>query len=163
MPVFERSCIVRAPVAEVFAFHLDTRNAARISPRTMPVLAVRGSFPLAEGDEVELDVRLWPLPLRRTWRVRADRIVPPSLVVDRMLKGPFPAWTHEHRFVDLEDGTTRLTDHVEYRVPLGALGTLADRLVLHRLLERAFRTRQALTRELLEGRVENEESGTGSA
>jgi ligand-binding SRPBCC domain-containing protein len=163
MPVFERSCIVRAPVEEVFAFHLDTRNAARIAPRTMPVLAVRGSFPLAEGDEVELDVRLWPLPLRRTWRVRAERIVPPSLVADTMLAGPFPAWTHEHRFADLEDGTTRLTDHVDYRVPLGALGTLADRLVLHRLLERAFRARQAVTRELLEGRSGDRESGTRPA
>jgi ligand-binding SRPBCC domain-containing protein len=163
MPVFERSCIVRAPVDEVFAFHLDTRNAARIAPRTMPVLAVRGSFPLSQGDEVELDVRLWPLPLRQTWRVRAERIVPPSLVVDRMLTGPFPAWTHEHRFADLGDGTTRLTDHVDYRVPLGVLGTLADRLVLHRLLDRAFRARQAVTRELLEGRSENKESGTRPA
>ena len=66
MPVFERSCVVRAPIDEVFSFHLDKRNAARISPRTLPVLDVRGSFPLAQGDEVELVVRLWPTPLRQT-------------------------------------------------------------------------------------------------
>jgi ligand-binding SRPBCC domain-containing protein len=163
MPIFERSCIVRAPVEEVFAFHLDTRNAARIAPRTMPVLDVRGSFPLAEGDEVEIDVRLWPLPLRRTWRVRADRVVRPSLVVDRMLAGPFPAWVHEHRFEALGDGTTRLTDHVDYRVPFGVLGAIADRVAIRYLMGRVFRARQAVTKELLEGRPENKESGTSPA
>jgi ligand-binding SRPBCC domain-containing protein len=150
MPLFERSCIVRAPIADVFAFHLDTRNAARISPRTMPVLEVRGSFPLAEGDEVEIVVRLWPSPFRQTWRVEAERIVAPTLVRDRMLAGPFPSWVHQHRFEDLADGTTRLTDHVDYQLPLGVLGTLADRIAVRRVLERMFRYRHARTRELLE-------------
>jgi ligand-binding SRPBCC domain-containing protein len=159
MPTFERSCVIGAPIADVFAFHLDTRNAARISPPTMPVLAVRGSFPLAEGDRVEIDVRLWPLPLRQTWRVLAQQIVPPTLVVDRMLVGPFPEWLHEHRFEDLGDGTTRLTDHVSYRLPLSLLGAVADRVLVRRLMGRAFRFRQARTRELLELDSENKESG----
>jgi ligand-binding SRPBCC domain-containing protein len=150
MSLFERSCVVRAPVADVFAFHLDTRNAARIAPRTLPVVAVRGSFPLAEGDEVEVVVRLWPTPLRQTWRVEAERVVAPTLVVDRMLAGPFRSWVHQHRFEDLGDGTTRLTDHVDYHLPFGPLGSLADALLLRRLLGRLFRHRQARTRELLE-------------
>lgn len=151
MPLFERSCIVRAPIADVFAFHLDTRNAARISPRTMPVVAVRGSFPLAEGDVVEIVVRLWPSPLRQTWRVEAERIVEPTLVVDRMLQGPFPSWVHQHRFEDLGDGTTRVLDHIDYHLPLGVLGRLADAIAVRRLLDRMFRYRQARTQELLGG------------
>jgi ligand-binding SRPBCC domain-containing protein len=152
MPLFEQSCVVRAPIADVFAFHLDTRNAARISPRSMPVVAVRGSFPLAEGDVVEIVVRLWPSPLRQTWRVEAERIVDPTLVVDRMLQGPFPSWVHQHRFEDLGDGSTRLTDHVDYRLPLGLLGAAADALLVRRMLARTFRHRQSKTRELLEAR-----------
>jgi ligand-binding SRPBCC domain-containing protein len=150
MPLFERSCVVLAPIADVFAFHLDTRNAAKIAPRTMPVVAVRGSFPLAQGDTVELVVRLWPTPFRQTWRVEAERIVEPTLVIDRMLQGPFPSWVHQHRFEDLGDGTTRLTDHVDYHLPFGVLGTLADRVAVRRLLDRMFRFRQARTRELLD-------------
>ena len=150
MPLFERSCVIRAPIADVFAFHLDTRNAARISPRTMPVVEVRGSFPLAQGDEVEIVVRLWPSPLRQTWRVEAERIVEPTLVVDRMLRGPFPSWVHQHRFEDLGDGTTRLTDHVDYHLPLGLLGSLADALAVRRLMGRMFAFRQARTKQLLE-------------
>jgi ligand-binding SRPBCC domain-containing protein len=152
MPVFECSCVVHSPIEHVFAFHLDTRNAARISPRTLPVLEVRGTFPLAQGDEAEIVVRLWPTPLRQTWRVRAERVVPPTLLLDRMLSGPFPCWLHEHRFEDLGDGTTRLTDHVDYLLPLGVLGTVADRLVVHGQLERAFRDRQRRTQQLLDRR-----------
>lgn len=152
MPLFERSCVVRAPIGDVFAFHLDTRNAARISPRTMPVVAVRGSFPLTQGDEVEIVVRLWPTPLTQTWRVEAERIVEPTLVVDRMLQGPFPSWVHQHRFEDLGDGTTRLTDRVDYHLPLGSVGALADALVVRRMLARMFRFRHQRTQELLEER-----------
>jgi ligand-binding SRPBCC domain-containing protein len=150
MPLFERSCVVRAPLADVFAFHLDARNAAHISPPTMPVVAVRGSFPLAEGDELEIVVRLWPTPFLQTWRVEVERVVAPTLVVDRMLAGPFRSWVHQHRFEDLGDGTTRLTDHVDYHLPLGPLGSLADALVVRRVLERLFRHRQASTRAMLE-------------
>ena len=150
MPLFERSCVVRAPIADVFAFHLDTRNAARISPRALPIVAIRGSFPLAESDEVEIVVRLWPTPFRQTWRVEAERIVAPTLLVDRMLAGPFPSWLHQHRFEDLGDGSTRLTDHVDYHLPLGRLGSCADALLVRRLMARMFRCRQARTRELLE-------------
>jgi ligand-binding SRPBCC domain-containing protein len=150
MPLFERSCVVRAPIAAVFAFHLDTRNAARIAPRTMPVVAVHGRFPLSQGDQVEIVVRLWPTPIRQTWRVEAERIVEPTLVVDRMLAGPFPSWVHQHRFEDLGDGTTRLTDHVDYHLPFGVLGALADRVAVRRLMDRMFRFRQGQTRKLLE-------------
>jgi ligand-binding SRPBCC domain-containing protein len=149
MPLFERSCVVRAPIADVFAFHLDTRNAARISPRSMPVVAVRGSFPLREGEVVEIVVRLWPSPLRQTWRVEVERIVEPTLVVDRMLQGPFRSWLHQHRFEDLGDGTTRLTDHVDYHLPLGALASVADGIV-RRMLARTFRLRQEKIQEVLE-------------
>lgn len=115
----------------------------------MPVVAVLGSFPLAQGDVVEIVVRLWPTPLRQTWRVEAERIVEPTLVVDRLLKGPFPRWVHQHRFEDLGDGTTRLTDHVDYQVPLGVLGRVADAIAIRRLMDGMFRFRQARTQQLL--------------
>ena len=56
--------------------------------------------------------------------------------MDEMLRGPFPAWRHEHRFAELPDGRTRLTDHVEYRLPAGALGRAANALVVRRILLR---------------------------
>jgi ligand-binding SRPBCC domain-containing protein len=147
----ERSCIIDAPIADVFAFHLDTRNAARIAPPGQRVLSVEGTFPLRLGSEARLRVRQLPLP-SQTWLVRVVQLEEPTLIVDEMLRGPFPAWRHEHRFAELPDGRTELTDHVDYRLPAGALGRVANALVVRRILLATFRSRQARTRALLEAR-----------
>jgi ligand-binding SRPBCC domain-containing protein len=148
--VLESSCVIDAPIAQVFAFHLDTRNAARIVPPGQRVLSVEGSFPLKAGSEVRLRVRQLPLPWAQTWLVRVARIEEPTLIVDEMLRGPFAVWRHEHRFAELPDGRTRLTDHVTYALPGGPLGRAADALLGRRLLLASFRSREARTRALIE-------------
>ena len=117
------------------------------------MLSVEGSFPLRLGSEVRLRARQLPLPFAQTWLVRVVQFEPPRLIVDEMLRGPFAAWRHEHRFEDLPDGRTQLTDFVTYRLPGGALGRAADAALGRRLLLASFRSRQARTRELLESPV----------
>ena len=137
----------------MFAFHLDTRNAARISPPGQRVLSVEGSFPLRLGSEVRLRVRQLPLPWAQTWLVRVVQLEQPELIVDEMLRGPFAAFRHEHRFAELPGGRTRLTDRVAYQLPGGALGRVADAIAVRRLLLATFRSRQERTRALLEAEV----------
>jgi ligand-binding SRPBCC domain-containing protein len=151
VPTFRSETVIDAPVAEVFEFHRDTRNAKAIAHPAQRILDVRGRFPLEQGDEVELRVLALPLPVPQRWRVRVAELREPELLVDETLDGPFRTFRHEHRFEDLGDGRTRLTDHITYELPLGALGRLADRLVVSRLLAPSFRHRQRRTKELLEG------------
>jgi ligand-binding SRPBCC domain-containing protein len=149
--VFSRSVDIDAPVGEVFRFHLDTRNAPHISPDGARFLAVEGSFPVSVGSRVTLRVKQPPAPFAQTWVVRIDEIVPDALVVDVAERSPFAEWRHEHRFAPLPDGGTRMTDHITYRLPLGPLGRLADRLVGRRVLVRMFEERHRKTRALFEG------------
>jgi ligand-binding SRPBCC domain-containing protein len=146
--VIELSCTLDAPIAEVFAFHLDTRNAARISPPSQQIVSVEGTFPLVLGSEVRLRTRQRPLPFAQTWLIRVARLEEPTLIVDRMLRGPFAFWLHEHRFAELPDGRTRLTDHLTYALPAGPLGRVADGLFGKRLITRTFRDRHARTQAL---------------
>jgi ligand-binding SRPBCC domain-containing protein len=146
--VIELSCVIDAPIAEVFAFHLDTRNAARISPPSRRIVSVEGTFPLAAGSEVRLKTKQRPLPFAQAWHVRIARVEQPTLIVDQMLSGPFAFWLHEHRFDDLPGDRTRLTDHLSYALPAGPLGRVADRLLLRRLITRTFRERHARTQAL---------------
>lgn len=147
---YERSIEIDAPAERLFRFHLDTRNAPLISPDNARFLAIEGDFPVVEGSEVRLRVRQPPIPTVQEWLIRIDRIVPGRLVVDEAIRSPFAAWRHEHRFEPLGPGRTRMTDHVTYRLPLGPLGEVVDRLVARRQLERMFALRQARTKTLME-------------
>lgn len=149
MPTFERSIEIAAPVADLFAFHLDTRNAARIASKGQEIVSIEGEFPLVEGAEVILRVRQAPLPMTQTWRVRVTEVVDPTLVVDELIKGPFKRFRHEHRFEAIDADRTLLTDHIEWELPGGPAGRLAAP-VAARILERSFAERQETTKRLLE-------------
>jgi ligand-binding SRPBCC domain-containing protein len=151
--VLERSVEVAAPVADVFAFHLDARNAALVAPPGTAVLAVEGPVPLAVGELVTMRMRERPLPVTITWRVRIESVEPDRRIVDVAERSPFALWRHEHLFRELGPGRTLMTDRVTYRLPAGRLGRLADRLAVRPRLERGFAERQRRTRELLEERV----------
>jgi len=150
MGTFHAETVIAAPIEDVYAFHRDTRNAKLIGSRAQPILGVDGTFPLDEGDEVTLKVLVLPNPVPQKWRVRVTQLVEPTLLVDETLDGPFTSFVHEHRFEDLGDGRTRLTDHVEYRLGFGPLGRVAERLVVARLMKQSFAHRQRRTREVLE-------------
>jgi ligand-binding SRPBCC domain-containing protein len=109
---------------------------------------VEGTFPLQLGSDVRLRTRQRPLPFAQTWLITIARLEEPTLIVDRMLRGPFALWIHEHRFAELPGGRTRLTDHLTYALPAGRLGRIADRLAARHLIARTFRDRQARTQAL---------------
>lgn len=151
--VLERSVEIAAPVEEVFAFHLDTRNASLISPASTRILGVEGTFPVETGSIVSMRMRQRPMPLAMTWRIRIEDVTAPDRVVDVAERSPFAAWRHEHLFTALGPGRCRMTDRVTYRLPGGVLGGLVDRLAVRRQLSAAFSERHRLTRELLERRA----------
>lgn len=151
--VLERSVAIAAPVEDVFAFHLDTRNAALIAPASMRVLGVEGTFPVVPGARVVMRMRPARSPFAMGWRVRIEEVEAPSRIVDVAERSPFAHWRHEHLFRPLGPGRCEMTDRLEFRLPAGPLGRLAERLVVRRQLEAAFEERHRLTRELLERRA----------
>lgn len=151
--ILERSVEITAPVEDVFAFHLDTRNAALISPRTTRVLDVFGDFPVTTGARVVMRMRQRPSPFAMSWRVRIEAVERPTRVVDVAERSPFASWRHEHLFQSLGPGRTLMTDRLVYALPAGILGRVVDRVFVRRQLTHAFAERQRLTKELLEERA----------
>lgn len=151
--MLERSVEIAAPVGAVFDFHLDTRNAALISPAGTRVVSVEGRFPVEAGELVTMRMRQRPLPVTTTWRVRIESVDPDHRIVDVAERSPFALWRHEHLFRELGPERTLMTDRVTYRLPAGRLGRLIERLAVRRRLEGAFAERHRRTREVLEERV----------
>lgn len=118
---FRRSVELPASVEEVFAFHGDPGNAAKISPAWQAVRVRSGATVPEEGAEFEIEVRLFGLlPMR--WRGVWREVIHPTRLVDEALSSPFASWRHRHLFERIDAGRTRMTDHVSYQFPGGWLG-----------------------------------------
>ena len=87
--------------------------------------------------------------IRFAWKTRFTAYEPPLLFEDEQAEGPYALWRHRHSFEEVDDGTV-ISDRVEYALPLGPLGRLAQFLVA-RQLRGIFAYRQRALMQLLGG------------
>lgn len=158
MPLVEHVATVRAPIDDLWHFLSDpVRNLPRISPPTSAVVVESADLPLREGSVIVVAFRD-PLNRRMRSELRIDEYIAPHPVpfgiearfVDRQISGPFRQWTHWHELEALDSQTTRLVDRIQYRLPYGLLGTLANWLLVRWLIGRQLRHRVRRIKELLE-------------
>lgn len=145
--LIDRAQLAPLPLDEAFAFYADVANLQTITP---PWLRFRILTPspivVGEGTLIDYRLALHGVPIR--WRTRIERWEPARCFVDRQIQGPFALWEHTHTFEE-QPGGTLIRDRVEYRMPFGALGRLAHRLLIGRDLERIFDYRRTAVTELL--------------
>ncbi len=118
--VFERSVELPASAAETFAWHERPGAFERLSPPWMRVNILRHSGTIHDGDRVALRMRIGPLPI--TWDIVHRGFVANQQFCDEQIKGPFKSWRHCHRVEPLDAQRSRLTDRIDYDIPLGAVG-----------------------------------------
>ncbi|HEV3341790.1 MAG TPA: SRPBCC family protein [Pirellulales bacterium] len=132
---------------EVFAFFSDAKNLEQITPSFLRfhILLADAHAPVFEGMLIDYRLRLGGVPFR--WQSRIESFDPPRGFVDVQTRGPYRFWRHVHTFEEIAGGT-RISDEVDYQLPLALLGSLAHALFVRRTLERIFDYRQATVRRL---------------
>ncbi len=131
--------IVDAPVTEVFAWHERPGALQRLLPPWQPIRVAQESPSLEDGQAV------LRLPGHVRWVAQHSGDDPPRQFVDELVSLPLH-WRHTHSFAALDDGATRVTDHVETPVPGSFLlqtfryrhHQLADDLAAHRRAGRSL-------------------------
>ncbi len=153
------------PIETVFAFFADPANLPRLMPSwqdariehstLVPPPPPPQSFPGCEnitagsGSRLTLSIRPIPFsPIRLPWDALIQDFRWLEGFCDVQLRGPFRYWRHCHTLGTHRNGTL-LHDDVEYELPLGPLGVLADKLVIHHQIESTFRYRHRRTLEFL--------------
>lgn len=98
------------------------------------------------GSLIEISFRLIPfLPLRGRWVAEILEYEPLFYFLDRQKSGPMRSWLHRHSFrEETRHGAvgTVIRDEVSYELPLGPLGGIADAVIIERMMQRTFATRQ---------------------
>lgn len=146
---FEVQTQIAATPAACFDLSLSVdAHTASMGPSGERAVAGVTSGRMAHGDTVTWRARHFGIWFRMTSAITAyDR---PARFVDEQVAGPFASWRHEHRFEPLGPGGTRMVDVVEFRSPGGWLGSLVDRALLARYMERLILQRNAWLRRTLE-------------
>ncbi|MBB5339458.1 SRPBCC family protein [Tunturiibacter gelidoferens] len=166
------------PVEVVFAFFSNPDNLPRLMPAWQkarieeisiapppphPVTSTRpGSIAAGAGTKLTISFRPFSYsPIRLPWDAEISDFLWNDHFCDRQLRGPFAYWHHCHH-VKSETRTensrgpvpgTLLEDKVDYELPLGVFGNIANSLFVASQLRSTFAYRHARTTQLLGARI----------
>jgi hypothetical protein len=147
MPTFTLRSTLPVAADELAAWHERSGALERLLPPWQPVSVVQASGGVRDGARV--DLALGPRAFGLRWRALHSGYVPGREFVDEQVSGPFRRWRHLHRFLPAGPGVSELVDEIEWELPVGSLGALAESRV-EASLARMFAWRHARTRADLE-------------
>lgn len=139
MPVVEVITFIAAPPERVFDCVRDVSLHLRsMAPSGERVVSGRSSGLIEKGDTITWRARHFGIPWRMTVRVTA--LEQPRWIQDKMLRGPFDTFTHDH-YIEPSERGTRMHDVIAFRSPLQPVGRVADMLLVRRRVEHILRLR----------------------
>lgn len=148
MQSLSRSIEINAPIDEVFHFHDRIENLLKITPPDAH-LKILSADPPGKGQRVVLSISQFGI-IKLRWKVEITEYNPPNRMTDEQLSGPFHSWKQIRTFEKLADRLTRMTDMVEYELPLHAITDLFLGALFKAEIEKMFEYRQIRTKTLLE-------------
>lgn len=144
----EHEQFIPADIEMVWKFFSNPVNLGVITPPDMKFKQISAS----EGDKIYagqlIRYRVSPMyGIRIGWLTEITQMEEQRSFIDEQRRGPFSLWKHQH-FFEAVPGGTKMTDIIQYRVPGWWLGTLANKLFVHRRVKQIFEFRRAKTVEL---------------
>jgi ligand-binding SRPBCC domain-containing protein len=146
--IVERKVAIAAPIEAVYGFHLDFENLEKISPSWMrsKLLRTEGA---GKGKILELEITQFSV-FTSKWVVRVEEYDPPFKLSDLVLSGPLPYFHHIRTFTQPCAEMTEMQDRLEYKLPFGFIGAIADKISVHKMMEQMFEHRHRMTKQILE-------------
>jgi len=139
--VFRAEQLVPRQLDEVFDFFSKAENLQQLTPPWLNfrIVSVHPT-PVREGTLIRYSLRWRIFPIH--WTTKIIDWEPPHRFVDLQLKGPYRLWRHNHLFA-AEGSGTRITDEVQYALPLGLVGRIAHTVKVRSDVEAIFAHRRA--------------------
>jgi ligand-binding SRPBCC domain-containing protein len=149
----QRRQVVGGDLTAVFGFFKNPINLEAITPPWLGFEVLHATdAEVRVGTRIRYRLRLHGIPLR--WESRITEYVAGERFADEMLEGPYRQWYHRHLFRAVSGGV-EITDIVDYRLPLGALGRLAHVVAVRRQLQAIFDYRERRVAQLFPERAAN--------
>lgn len=148
MIALEETTLIHAPVERCFdlsrSIDLHTRSTEDTGERAIAGVT---SGLISMDEEVTWSAR--HLGVTQTMTVRITAMDRPKYFRDRMVRGAFRFFEHEHAFADRGNGITEMRDDLRFAAPPPLLGRLIEPL-LARYLRKFLRERNRILKEVAE-------------
>lgn len=149
MSMYQIKSTQRLPIdlATAWDFFSSPKNLAKITPAELD-FQIKSELPekMYEGVFIRYTVRpLFGIPVE--WVTEITHIDEGRYFVDEQRVGPYKIWHHQHWFKEIPGGV-EMTDQVDYAIPFGPLGTLAQHLIVGKKVQQIFEYRTQVLEEM---------------
>ncbi|HMP99992.1 MAG TPA: SRPBCC family protein [Cyclobacteriaceae bacterium] len=140
----QRTQFLPLSIKEAWAFFSSPANLAKITPEHMGFKILHISEgpngkKMYQGQLIRYKVNVLP-GIAVHWVTEITHVSEPNFFVDEQRFGPYSLWHHQHHFKVVEGGV-EMRDEVNYAIPFGILGRLANWLFVERQVHAIFEHR----------------------
>lgn len=87
------------------------------------------------------------LGIKMNWMTEITHVKENEYFVDEQRSGPYKLWHHQHHFKEIKGGVL-MTDMLNYALPYGILGRLANELLVENQIKNIFAYREKAVNQL---------------
>lgn len=147
MALFESSVAVACLPEKAWDFLVRPANLKLITPPDVGLHLVEAPEVLSLGSKLLFKVQGWGQVQQFLHEITA--FDEQKQISEKMIKGLFGRWEHDHVLTENANGETVITDRIEFEPPSGLLGFLVTRKKILEYLEDGFDHRRGQLTKLL--------------
>ena len=123
---------------EAWEFFSTPSNLTKITPAEMGFTTQyrSGADKTYPGQIIRYKIQVIP-GLKMNWVTEITHVKELEYFVDEQRFGPYALWHHQHHFKEVADGV-EMMDEVNYAIPLGIIGRLANFIFVGQKVNRIF-------------------------
>ncbi|WP_303701091.1 SRPBCC family protein [Flexistipes sinusarabici] len=139
---YQEDLIVDYEAEKLFGYHERPGVLRRLTPPWVNAEVLREPENLQAGSCAVIRLKKFGIKLNR--EARHTKYNKNRFFKDVQIKGPFRFWQHSYYFKNISASSSKLTDFVEYELPLSGLLDIAVGRSVRKELERMFHYRHSV-------------------
>ncbi|NQZ57781.1 MAG: TIGR01777 family protein [Lentisphaeraceae bacterium] len=145
MPIFEKKSHFPVSAEDLFAWHERLGTFERLVPpwEKVEMLSQTGGIEVGARKSLLIGSGI----TKMSWEALHTACEKPTLFEDKQESGPFAKWLHTHKFDAIDAKNCKLTDQLDYALPMGMVGQLLGGNFISKTLKRTFCFRHRRTLE----------------
>ncbi len=133
--------ILPLSLEKAWEFFTVPMNLDKITPEEMNFKITNNPPPKTYRGQI-ITYKIGILPgIKANWITEITHLEDRKFFVDEQRFGPYALWHHEHHFEEVSEGKVKMTDIVNYKLPLGFLGDLFGGAIIKNKVISIFESR----------------------